>query len=82
LLATGAPQNPVRILLHGKQGTVGLMPPLGSSLTDDQIANVLTYVRREWGHTASPVTPELVREQRTATAARNRPWTNEELTAQ
>ena len=58
------------------------MPPLGPTLTDDQIANVLTYVRREWGHTASPVTPALVQEQRKATAGRTRPWTNEELAAQ
>ena len=31
------------------------MPPLGSALTDEQIAAVLTYIRREWGQTASPV---------------------------
>ena len=27
------------------------MPPLGASLSDDQIAAALTYIRREWGHT-------------------------------
>jgi mono/diheme cytochrome c family protein len=69
----------VRVLLHGKQGTVGLMPPLGTSLTDEQIAAALTYVRREWGHSASAVTPEQVREQRTATTGRNRPYTPDEL---
>jgi hypothetical protein len=42
---------------------------------------VLTYVRREWGHTASPVDPAEVATTRTATASRTRPWTNEELTA-
>ncbi len=78
-LAVGQPSSPLRILLHGKQGTIGLMPPLGTSLSDDQIANVLTYVRREWGHTASAVTPEQVREQRAATAGRARPFTPEEL---
>jgi mono/diheme cytochrome c family protein len=67
------------VLLHGKKGTVGLMPPLGTTLSDDQIAAVLTYVRREWGHTASAVSPDLVREQRKATAARTEPWTNDEL---
>ena len=25
------------------------MPPVGLTLTDDQIAGVLTYIRREWG---------------------------------
>ena len=35
----------------GKEGPIGLMPPLGGALNDDQIAAVLTYVRREWGNT-------------------------------
>ena len=71
---------PARIVLNGKEGPVGLMPPLGSALTDDQIAAALTYVRHEWGHTASPVTPAQIAATRTATASRTRPWTNDELT--
>ena len=70
---------PARILLAGKEGAIGLMPPLGGSLTDDQIASVLTYIRREWGHTASPVEPEDVREIRGLTKTRTRPWTDPEL---
>src|SRR5439155_11931709 len=54
-LALASPDVPARILLHGKEGTVGLMPPVGSVLSDDQIAGVLTYVRREWGQTGSAV---------------------------
>jgi mono/diheme cytochrome c family protein/glucose/arabinose dehydrogenase len=69
-----------RILLAGKEGAVGLMPPLGSALTDDQIAAVLTYIRREWGHTASPVEPDDVAEVRGLTKTRNRPWSDAELT--
>ena len=49
-----------RILLNGKEGSVGLMPPIGSTLTDDQIAGVLTYVRREWGQAGDPVDPATV----------------------
>jgi mono/diheme cytochrome c family protein len=71
---------PIRIVLNGKEGPVGLMPPLGSALTDDQIAAVLTYVRREWGHTAAPIAPAGVPPVRASTATRTRPWTNEELT--
>ena len=41
--------------MHGKEGATGLMPPVGGALDDEQIASVLTYVRREWGHTADPV---------------------------
>jgi mono/diheme cytochrome c family protein/glucose/arabinose dehydrogenase len=69
-----------RIILGGKEGPVGLMPPL-NMLTDEQIASVLTYVRREWGNVAAPVTPESVLEIRGLTSSRKRPWTNEELAA-
>ena len=68
-----------RILLAGKEGPVGLMPPLGFALNDEQIASVLTYVRREWGHTASAVAPDDVREIRGLTKMRTRPWTDPEL---
>jgi mono/diheme cytochrome c family protein len=78
-IALGNPSLPARVVLHGKQGTVGLMPPLGASLNDEQIASVLTYIRREWGHTASPVDAALVREIRAATGNRSRPWTPDEL---
>jgi mono/diheme cytochrome c family protein len=80
-MALGPAEIPVRILLNGKEGTVGLMPPVGSVLNDDQIASVLTYIRREWGQAASPVDPETVRAVRAATAARTRPWTDKELLA-
>jgi mono/diheme cytochrome c family protein len=68
-----------RIVLSGKEGPVGLMPPLGGSLSDEQIAAVLTYIRREWGHTASAVEPADVKEVRGMTASRNRPWTEDEV---
>ena len=79
--ALAAPEVPIRILLQGKEGTVGLMPPLGATLTDDQIAGALTYIRRQWGNAAGPVDPGTVKAVRTATADRTRPWTNDELTA-
>ncbi len=68
-----------RIVLAGKEGPVGLMPPLGAGLSDDQIASVLTYIRREWGHTASAVSPADVKEIRGMTASRTRPWTEDEI---
>ena len=77
--STGDPSVATRIVLAGKEGPVGLMPPLGVSLSDEQIAAVLTYVRREWGNTASPVAPADVKEVRGMTASRTRPWTEEEI---
>ena len=64
----------------GKEGQVGFDAAAeGNTLTDEQIAAVLTYVRREWGQTASPVDPATVAQTRAATADRTRPWTNAEL---
>jgi mono/diheme cytochrome c family protein len=71
--------NVARIVLGGMEGPIGLMPPLANSLRDDQIAAVLTYIRREWGHTASAVSPDDVKEIRGLTRTRTRPWTAAEL---
>lgn len=78
-LALGPAPIPIRILINGKEGPVGLMPPLGALLNDEQIASVLTYVRREWGQTGSAVDPETVKQIRPFTSDRTRPWTNDEL---
>jgi mono/diheme cytochrome c family protein len=80
-LALASPDIPARILLNGKEGPIGLMPPVGSVLTDDQIAGVLTYIRREWGQTGSAVDSATVKSVREATAGRTRPWTHAELLA-
>lgn len=80
-LLVGNEGIPTRIILGGKEGTIGLMPPL-SMLNDEQIASVLTYVRREWGNTASAVSAESVQEVRGLTSTRKRPWTNDELLPQ
>ncbi len=78
-LALGPADIAARILLHGKEGSFGLMPPIGSSIGDDEIASVLTYVRREWGQTAAPVDAATVAAVRAATRSRTRPWTDAEL---
>jgi mono/diheme cytochrome c family protein len=74
----GPPERVIRIVLHGKEGAM-LMPPLGKSLSNDQIAAVLTYVRRAWGNGASPIDSAAVKEVRGATTGRDRPWTEAEL---
>jgi mono/diheme cytochrome c family protein len=73
------PSATIRILLGGKEGQTGLMPPLGPSLSDEQIASALTYIRRAWGHTAAPVDPLNVMEVRVLTKSRTKPWTDQEL---
>ena len=78
-LTLGPAEIPTRILLNGKEGAFGLMPPIGSKLSDAQIANVLTYVRREWGQTATPVDADTVKAVRALSIGRSRPWTDDEL---
>jgi mono/diheme cytochrome c family protein/glucose/arabinose dehydrogenase len=80
-LALASPDIPARILMNGKEGSIGLMPPVGSTLSDDQIAAVLTYIRREWGQDGSPVDAATVKQVRAMTADRTRPWKHDELMA-
>ena len=84
---TGPDQRLARIVLHGVRGPITVkkqtyeldMPALGIALDDDQVAAVLTYVRRQWGHTAALVPPATVKEIREKTAAREDAWTATEL---
>lgn len=76
-----------RILL---QGLVGPLERNGESwnqempawvASDEDQAALTTYLRREWGHEADPVTPATIARIRAATKTRARPWTAEELEA-
>jgi nitrite reductase (NO-forming) len=44
-----------------------VMPPM-SQLTDDEIANILTYVRNNWGNQGEVVSKEEVAKVRATTA--------------
>lgn len=78
-LVNGIGSIPVRILVHGKEGKIGLMPPLGADMSDLELASVLTYIRGAWGNTGAPLVAAAVREWRQAFAHRTTPWTDEEL---
>jgi mono/diheme cytochrome c family protein len=85
--ALGSPERFARIALNGVRGpikvgrrTVDLEMPGLYALDDEQIASMLTYVRREWGHEASPISPELVAKVLKESAGRGQAqWTPEEL---
>jgi mono/diheme cytochrome c family protein len=53
--------------------------PAAGFLTDEQIAGVLTYVRREWDHEADPVSVDLVKKVRAEHKGRTDAWTEPEL---
>jgi mono/diheme cytochrome c family protein len=82
----GSDKRLARIVLNGLRGPITVkkqvyeldMAALGI-LDDDQIAAALTYVRREWGHTAAPVMTATVKKVREETATREDPWTEAEL---
>jgi mono/diheme cytochrome c family protein len=63
--------NPIRMILSGgySPGTAGNprpfgMPPYSLTLTDQQIADVLNYVRTSWGNNARLVRGEEVSSNR------------------
>jgi len=75
---TGDPNIPTRILLHGKEGQIGLMPPV-ANLDDDDIASIVTYIRGSFGNIAEPLSTVAAKEYRQAFVFRDKPWTDEEL---
>ncbi len=84
------PDRLIRNVLHGITGPLTingkpfttpapLMPPQGAALNDQQIADVLSYIRSSWGNQASAVTPEQVKTVRAAEQSRTAMWTEAEL---
>ena len=78
-----------KIVIHGLSGPIKVkgkdfkqvapvpMPPMG--LNDQQIADVLTYIRNNFGNHAPAVKPDEVKAVRDATSSRSVFWTEEEL---
>ena len=84
--ANGSEERIIRIALHGLMGPMTIkgkkwdliMPGLGI-FEDEQLAGIVTYVRREWGNSADPVKPETVKAIRALDPDRIDLWTEEEL---
>ena len=58
----GSAVNPIRMVLNGgyPAGHAGNpmpygMPPFAQSLSDDEVAAVVTYIRTAWGNRGAPV---------------------------
>jgi len=77
------------ILLHGLQGPIkvngatynGQMPAWAASLNDKKIANVMTYIRQEWGNKAPEVSEAGVKALRAELAGHSEAYTEAELLA-
>ena len=69
----GSAVNPIRMVLNGgyPPGTAGNpmpygMPPFAQSLSDDEVAAVVTYVRAAWGNHGAAVSARQANELRAA----------------
>lgn len=80
--AVGESSVPIRIVLHGFKGKItregkeynGLMAPWKDQLSDQDIADVLTYVRSSFGNTGAAVTVDEVKAVREKTKTQLSGW--------
>ena len=83
----GSKERLIRIALDGVEGKINVkgeiwdksMPSNRANLSNEDYAGLLTYIRSNWGHTASPVETATVKRIREATKDRDLPWTEKEL---
>lgn len=83
----GSTQRLVRIILHGVGGPIEVagkgynldMPGLGAALSDEQIAQIISYIRNDWGHSASAIEPATIAAIRNGTKDRGASWSAAEL---
>ncbi len=86
---TGSIERLIRIPLNGLEGPITVkgqqmtfsssMPAMGASLTEEDLAKLLTYIRQAWSNKASPVTVEQVKKVRAEVGNRTQPWNAAEL---
>ena len=80
----------VRIVNNGLSGPIkvkdkeygkGVMEPVGANLTDDEMADLLTYIRNAWSNSSVSVDSTEVAEIRETIGDRGAKWTAQELEA-
>lgn len=87
---TGGTERIGQIVMSGLHGPItvkgqnfgGQVMPPQSLLSDEQLAQTITYVRRSFGNDASVVTTEMMAAAREKYASRTTPWTVAELAAE
>ena len=84
---TGDKGRLIRMILNGLSGEIvvngvtysGMMPPWGGFLNDEQVADVLTYIRGAFGNDADAISADEVARVRAAVGDRKDTWTIDEL---
>lgn len=78
----------VMLMLHGHQGPMDVKGagynnamPAWKQLSDEQIADILTYIRSDWGNNSPPIAPSFVALIRKETESQSDPYTHPELMA-
>ena len=86
----GGSRRMAMIVMKGLQGPVkvkgqtygsAVMQPWDKTLTDQKVADVITYERSEWGNTASPVTAEQIAALRKELASHPESYTEHDILA-
>jgi mono/diheme cytochrome c family protein len=85
----GSPARLVRIPLLGLSGPISVagkpwpgpfsMPAMGASLSDKDLAAVLTYMRNSWGNKAPKITEQQVKAIKAKIGGGNQPMTSDAL---
>jgi mono/diheme cytochrome c family protein len=86
---TKGAQGVITIPLAGISGTLSVkgqtwnlsMPAMGAAMSDEDLADVLTFIRSSWGNKQSAVTADDVKAVRAKLGARPQPLTGESLKA-
>ena len=83
-------RRPGMILLKGLQGPLkvkgaqygsAVMQPWDKTLNDQKIADVITYIRSEWGNTAPPISAEGIAALRKEVGGHSESWSEADLLA-
>jgi mono/diheme cytochrome c family protein len=77
----------IRLVMHGVRGRMEIegkiydqeMPGFGQVLPDDDLAALLSFVRRRFGSPAAPIPPAAVARVRAESAGRTAYWSVQEL---
>lgn len=84
---TKNPSRLIHIPLYGVTGPIKVngqewnlnMAAMGAQYSDEQLAEVLSYIRNSWGNAAPVVTAEQVKKIRAEVGERSQPYTVDEL---
>ena len=85
----GAPEIVAKIILKGMAGEITVsgktykpkvpMLPFESLMTDQQIADTITYIRNSWGNKAAPVSADKIQKIRADIKDRKTQYSEKEL---